>query len=194
MLFSVGSGEAGWHTDGASRDRVYSVIGLLCVEPSTTGVNVKLKATLPKFLLNELIRPIPRDVMENGAGAGTTDLLTALSRTPELLKARIAHNAYPIFDEAIDTGSERLRFRYMRHWIETGHVKSGQALSPLLRVAMDMLDDALDESQIWEGRLQPGEMIFCNNMLVAHARRSFTDEAGDAPRHQVRVWLQIHNN
>ena len=201
VLFSVGSGEAGWHTDGASRDRAYDVIGLLCVEPSTTGGELRvgnaanaldrLKATLPKFLLNELIRPIPRDVLENGAGKGTTDLLTALSRTPELLKARIAHNAFPIFDEAIADGSERLRFRYMRSWIESGHAKSGQALSPLLRVAMDMLDDALDESQIWEGRLQPGEMFFCNNMLVAHARRSFTDEAGDAPRHQVRVWLQI---
>lgn len=37
VLFSVSDTEAGWHTDGASKDRVYDVVSLLCISPSTTG-------------------------------------------------------------------------------------------------------------------------------------------------------------
>ena len=37
VLFSVSDTEAGWHTDGASKDMVYDVVSLLCISPSSTG-------------------------------------------------------------------------------------------------------------------------------------------------------------
>ena len=155
LIFSVSDTEAGWHTDGASKDRVYDVVALLCVEKASRGGEFKLanavnaleslKLKVPKFLLYELLRPIPRDVLENGSGKGHTDLMTSLCRSPDLLKLRVQQNAYPIFVES----DGRMRFRYMRYWIETGFQKSGLALSPLLRAAMDFLDGELDKSCIF---------------------------------------------
>jgi hypothetical protein len=37
VLFSVSDTEAGWHTDGASKDRVYDVVSLLCISPASEG-------------------------------------------------------------------------------------------------------------------------------------------------------------
>jgi SAM-dependent methyltransferase/pyrroloquinoline quinone (PQQ) biosynthesis protein C len=198
VLFSASNTEATWHTDGASVNRSYDVASLLCIQPSTRGGELRvsnavnafesLETNIPKFLLYELQRSIPRDVMENGGGQGRKeDALFVLSRSAELLKLRIRNNAYPIVASTRDS----MRFRYMRHWIETGHVKAGLTQSPLLTVAMDLLDSALDKNQLWEGRMQTGDVIFCNNLLVAHSRRSFSDEPGEAPRHKVRAWLKF---
>ena len=39
----------------------------------------------------------------------------------------------------------RMRFRYMRFWVESGHQKAGLRVSPMLRMAMDFLDKELDQ-------------------------------------------------
>ena len=78
----------------------------------------------------------------------------------------------------------------MRFWIETGFLKADMQLSPLLRFAMDMLDQELERYRIIEESIKPGDMAFCNNRLVAHNRRSFVTYPGDAPRHSVRAWIQ----
>ena len=41
VLFSVSDTEAGWHTDGASKDRIYDVVGLLCISPAAKGGKFK---------------------------------------------------------------------------------------------------------------------------------------------------------
>jgi SAM-dependent methyltransferase len=198
VLFSVSNTEATWHTDGASVDKSYNVASLLCIQPSTSGGELRvsnavnavesLETTIPKFLLYELQRTLPRDVMENGGGQGRKgDVLLNLSRSSELLKHRVRNNAYPI----VVSTQDNMRFRYMRHWIETGHAKAGLVESPLLTIAMDLLDSALDKNQLWEGRMESGDMMFCNNLLVAHSRKSFSTEPGDAPRHKVRAWLHL---
>ena len=84
-----------------------------------------------------------------------------------------------------------MRFRYMRFWIETAHKKVGWPISPMLTVAMDMLDKQLDESCCFEQCMESGDMIYDNNMIVAHARNAFEDLPGKPPRHKVRAWLQI---
>ena len=79
MLSSrVSREEAPWHTDGASVNKTYDAVGLLCISPAVEGGSLrlsnaaaaleKLKANLPKFLLYELFRDVPRDVLENGKG------------------------------------------------------------------------------------------------------------------------------
>lgn len=198
VLFSVSNAEATWHTDGASVNRSYDVVSLFCINPAPVGGEIRvsnavnaiesLKSRIPKFLLYELMRPLPRDVMENGSGEGRTgDILLDVSRSPKLLQLRVQNNSYPIVVEQDDG----MRFRYMRYWIETGHAKAGLTMSPLLSVAMDLLDQALDESQLWEGRMQSGDVLFCNNMLLAHARRSFANTPDQPPRHKLRAWLQM---
>lgn len=131
-----------------------------------------LKSKVPKFILNDLVRPVPRDILENGSGqgvvGGTARDLMSFSRSPELLRLRVQHNSYPIFE----CGShcrhgdmvDRVRFRYMRQWIESGHDKGGLAESPLLSLAMDALDESLNAEQLASVKLEAGEMLYCNNM------------------------------
>merc|ERR1712127_791609 len=213
VLLSVSQSSAPYHTDGASADRAYDAVGLLCIEPAAQGGKfylsnaasalASLKTTLPKFVLNELFRPLPRDILENGNGQGVQrGDLVRFARSPELRKLRVRHNAYPIFEEGLGHGcslrnsnsdsDELLRFRYMRQWIESGHSKARMGLSPLLRFALDALDAALEREKVASIRMQPGDMVFCNNMSFAHSRDAFANQAGDPGRHKVRVWLKLY--
>ena len=147
-----------------------------------------LEMTLPKFMMYELERPLPRDVLENGQGKGTSDLYGALRRSSDLLAMRIQYNSYPIYTQTGD----HMRFRYMRHWIETGHEKIGWKVPTLLKIAMDILDNKLDHYCCFNQALSRGEMMFGNNAMLAHARTSFKDSnPNKSPRHLLRVWLQL---
>ncbi len=198
VLFSVSSTEAGWHTDGASKDRVYDVVGLLCISPAAKGGKFRfsnacnayddLIKAMPKFMMYEMIRPLPRDILENGSGLGNSGGIgLTMSRSNEILAMRIRYNSYPIYV----TEGDRMRFRYMRHWINTGHSKTGWKVPTLLRIAMDILDDKLDEGCVFHEILKRGDMIFANNAMLAHARDHFVNAPGHPPRHKVRAWLQI---
>ena len=198
VLFSVSRAEAPWHTDGASADKSYDGVGLLCLNSATEGGTLhlsnaavsldSLRSKLPKFILNELFRPIPRDILESGSGQGVGSGFAGLARNPDLLKLRIQHNAFPIFEEG---GDHNLRFRYMRQWVESGHEKGGIQLSPLLTVAMDALDSTLDNEKVASIKLERGDIAYCNNMNFAHARDAFQNGQGQKPRHQVRVWFNL---
>eukprot|EP01035_Chromulina_nebulosa_P024276 gene24276-31557_t len=198
VLFSVSNTKADWHTDGASRDKVYDVVSLLSITKSAVGGEFKvsnavnalenLKLKLPKFLLYELFRPLPRDILENGKGTGLdNDLLTAVTRSDSILKLRLKRNSFPIF---VDHG-DRIKFRYMRYWIESAHRKIGWSVSPLLSIAMDLLDRELDAACCFKEALAPGDMAFTNNLFISHARNAFEDLPSETPRHKVRAWLQI---
>lgn len=202
-LFSEVDTESGWHTDGASKLKVYDVISLMCIHKSLSGGNLQvtnavhayhtLKRTLPKFLLYELVRPLVRDILENSEFKNPNHRSTQFLRSPAVLCERIRQNTYPIFF----IEGERMRFRYMRYWIETGHKKAGYRVPSLLQIAMDLLDEQLDKECTFDRKLEPGEMIFVNNALLAHNRTAFTDTPDAPKRHQVRAWIQtqkVNNN
>jgi len=58
-------------------------------------------------------------------------------------------------------------------------------MSPLLRVAMNLLDEGLDRFKLFEEGL-----CFCDNRMLVHARNEFTDAPDKPRRHQVRAWIQ----
>jgi SAM-dependent methyltransferase len=196
VLFSVSDCEASWHTDGASKDKVYDCVGLLCINPSAIGGKSKItnacnafdkvKNILPKFMMHELMRPIARDILENGSGRGNENVGTLLSRAERIMHLRISYNSYPIYVAK----EGRMRFRYMRHWIETAHQKVNWRLPTMLRIAMDVLDDTLTEGCCFYERLERGDILICNNSCVAHGRDAFRDVPGQPPRHLVRAWIQ----
>mmetsp|Transcript_6918 Transcript_6918/g.10535 ORF Transcript_6918/g.10535 Transcript_6918/m.10535 type:complete len:257 (+) Transcript_6918:17-787(+) len=198
VLFSVSNSECSWHTDGASIDRVYDIVGLMCIFPASEGgeffvsnacnAHSELQKKIPEFIRWEYERPLPRDILENGKGKGVRNIASLLSRSRDILAMRIRYNAYPIY--TID--GDRMRFRYMRHWIETGHEKTNWRVPTFLKIAMDLLDDQLDEECCFNQRLNSGEIMFGNNSLLAHARSSFKDNEKDAPRrHLLRAWIQV---
>ena len=137
--------------------------------------------------MNELHRPVSRDILENGKGNKKVDLKSQLSRADSIMSLRISYNSYPIFDIQQD----RMRFRYMRFWIESAHKKMHWKVPTLLRIAMDCLDDTLDKGCCFNESLERGDIIICNNACVAHGRTSFKDVQGKPRRHLVRAWMQV---
>ena len=98
--------------------QVYEIIGLQCINPSfeggefqiTNAVNAweNLKLHLPEFLRYELLRAIPRDVLESGKGTGNEEeFISKLSRAEHLLALRVHRNSYPIVSEDDD----KMQFR-----------------------------------------------------------------------------------
>jgi len=198
VLFSVSYSEAGLHTDGASKDRVYDVVSLLCISPASLSggkfrisnacdVYDDLNKTLPKFMMYELLRNLPRDILENGKGKGTIGTYGQMSRSSALLAMRIRYNSYPIYE----VNGDHMRCRYMRHWIETGHEKTKWKVPTLLKIVLDLLDDHLDKACCFHDALERGDMIFANNSMIVHARDQFKNKFGAPPRHKVRAWLQV---
>lgn len=79
----------------------------------------------------------------------------------------------------------------MRHWIETGHEKTYWKVPTLLKIAMDVLDDHLDDNCCFHQALERGDIIFSNNAMLAHARDQFKNDPDAPPRHKVRAWIQL---
>ena len=82
--------------------------------------------------------------------------------------------------------------RYLRYWIEAGHEKAGQPLTPAQVNAFNVLDGVLNRRELRvEFDLKPGDMYFINNRWTLHNRTAFEDHADAARRrHLVRLWLQ----
>jgi len=77
----------------------------------------------------------------------------------------------------------------MRHWIETGHARLGKPLAEADRQAFDQLDAALNDPRFRHPlRLEPGDLLFCDNHKTAHGREAYRDDPA-APRLMLRLWL-----
>ncbi len=123
----------------------------------------EISNSMPKFLMNELLRPVSRDILENGKGNKRRPSMSSqLSRAASIMSLRMSYNSYPIFD----VQGDRLRFRYMRYWIESAHKKMNWKVPTLLRIAMDVLDDTLDKGCCFHKSLERGDILICNNAVI----------------------------
>jgi hypothetical protein len=104
--------------------------------------------------------------------------------------ARPDEPATAFFPVLTDAGS-RVVYRYLRYWIEAGHDRAGEALTPAQIAALDTLDGLLSDPALSvEFTLRPGEMFFFNNRWLLHNRTAFEDFAEpERRRHLVRLWL-----
>ena len=205
VLFSASSQACTFHTDSTNKDVFPDVVGLLCIRPAScsggeslvsNAVNAyaKLQTRLPKFLMYELERSTTRDLIGTGFG-GEDDILRELGRSEGVMLHRLRSNRFPVFGKkASAAGTEGLTFRYMRTWIESGHSRSGYRMSPLLKIAMDLLDQELDNACMVQCTLNPGDVLYCNNHITAHARTAFengpTQASTAGTRLLVRSWIQ----
>jgi SAM-dependent methyltransferase len=206
VLFSASSQACTFHTDSTNKDVFPDVVGLLCIRPAAcsggeslvaNAVNAyaKLQIRLPKFLVHELERNTTRDLIGTGFG-GEDDILRELGRTSAVMLHRLRSNRFPVFGKkaSASTGTEGLTFRYMRTWIESGHSRAGYRISPLLKIAMDLLDQELDNACMIQCTLNPGDVLYCNNHITAHARSAFENGPTQAntggSRLLVRSWIQ----
>jgi|GEM_PF-217417 len=205
VLFSVTKEASGWHTDSSDKDFNPDIVGLLCLQDGEQGgvlqninalnIYYRLKQILPQPIFEELEQPIIRDLIETGLGKDSGDTWEQLRRSSSLSvqNYRVINNRFPIFSR--DPYSNEFTCRYMRFWIESGHKMANIPLSPLLKIAMNALDEVMDnDPTIYriERKLSPGEIIYTNNHICLHNRTAYEEKIGQPRRHMVRVWIDFN--
>ena len=180
--FSVTNAETWYHTDNSFGNEVLDYVGLLCLKTAKSGgVNQVVSAYT---IANEL-RDKHSDVLEilsqpfhierrGGVrpGEGPTSFVPIMERTgPEVV------------------------VRYLRYWVEAGHKKVEQPLTPAQLRALDVLDSVAGRRDlVAEFSLKPGEMFFINNRWILHNRTAFEDHPEpERRRHYVRLWVRAGN-
>ena len=206
VLFSATKEASGWHSDSTDKDFNPDIVGLLCLQDgdgeggvlqNVNALNVyyRLKQILPQSIFDELEKPVLRDLIEKGLGADSGDTWEQLRRSSDIgaQAYRLRKNTFPIFGR--DRYTNQFSCRYMRYWIDSGHKKSKSAMSPLLKIAMNALEDVLDNDETIyriERKLHPGEIIYTNNHICLHNRTAYEERAGQPRRHMVRTWIDFN--
>jgi hypothetical protein len=180
LLASPAQPETAFHTDSGPDALVPDLVGTLCLQPAQHGGEYQVSSALRarevmwnrcRHLLEELYEPWLR------AGAAG-----------EPNNARRADLRRPVF--AHRRGPVSLNFDYARPGIEAGYLSAEQPLRPVQQLALDYLDEALNEPDgCVQFQMKRGDMMFVNNHLVAHNRRPFVDGQGAVRRRMVRMWL-----
>jgi alpha-ketoglutarate-dependent taurine dioxygenase len=167
------------HTDSSQRTTHPRWVGLACVSQAPEGGGSGLASAVAVHdhlarhqpqALRRLHRCFHRDLVTPGGSRERQQRLA---------------NRFAVFQQAADGPS----LRYMRHWIETGHARLGKPLAEADRQAFDQLDAALNDPRFRHPlRLEPGDLLFCDNHKTAHDREAYRDDPA-APRLMLRLWL-----
>jgi alpha-ketoglutarate-dependent taurine dioxygenase len=178
VRFSVTNAESTFHVDGSFNDEPLDYVGLLCLRPARSGgVNQVVSA----YTLYEELESRHPDALPILSRPFHFDRRGGL-RPGDSPTAR-----FPVFHWQ---GSE-LTVRYLRYWMEVGHDKAGEPLTPEQIRALDALDTVLaDPALRAEFTLKPGDAFFTNNRWIFHNRTAFEDfPEPERRRHLVRLWL-----
>jgi hypothetical protein len=178
--FSVTNAESSFHTDNSFGVSVLDYVGLLCLRGARAG-------GLSQLVSGWTVR--------NGLAGDDPAALATLGRPFHfdrrggLLPGETPTIRFPVL--AGQNGD--LLYRYLRYWIEAGHQKVNEPLTPEQKRALDALDDWVNRPELRvEFLMRPGEMLFVNNRWLLHNRTAFDDhETLERRRHYVRLWLQI---
>lgn len=202
--FSVTSYESSFHTDNSFGEQVLDYVGLLCLQTARSGglsqlvsghaVYEELRQRHPAALAT-LCKPFHVD-RRGGVrpGESPTVPIPIFAFSPgapgEGWGEGRPHGLQNSHPEAPVRGG--LLVRYLRHWIEVGHEKTGQPLSAEQRQALDVLDEVLRQPELRvEFMLRPGDMFWINNRWLLHNRTAFEDyPEPERKRHYVRLWIQ----
>jgi alpha-ketoglutarate-dependent taurine dioxygenase len=167
------------HTDSSRLETHPRWVGLACVSQAPEGGGSGLASVVAVHdhlarhqpqALRRLHRCFHRDLVTPGGSRERQQRLA---------------NRFAVFQQAADGPS----LRYMRHWIETGHALLGKPLAEADRQAFDKLDAALNDPRFRHPlRLEPGDLLFCDNHKTAHDREAYRDDPA-APRLMLRLWL-----
>lgn len=177
--FSVTNAESSFHTDNSFGTSVLDYVGLLCVRTAKHGGRSQVVSGCAVH--NELLEHHP----------GELEVLYQpfyFDRRGGVREGEAPTVQQPI----IEADGRGLVIRYLRYWIETGHQKAGQPLTPAQVRALDVLDAVAKRPDLRaEFDLRRGQMFFINNRWILHNRTGFEDFAEpDQRRHLVRLWLK----
>jgi hypothetical protein len=177
--FSVTNAESTFHTDNSFGPVVADYVGLLCLQTARTGGLNQVVSGYSAY--HELAEHHPEALK-------TLRQPFHIDRRGGVRPGEPPTIPFPIF--AWD--GDRLICRYLRYWIEVGHEKAQQPLTPAQVRAMDELDRVANRPELRaEFYLERGQMLFVNNRWILHNRTAFEDHPEpERRRHYVRLWLQ----
>lgn len=168
-----------FHTDRCD------LVGLLCQRRAKEGGLSSVVSTMAVH--NEILRTRP-------------DLLAVLYRgfhyaereaadTPDGVTPR----RIPVFSRWPEGPGGVLSCRFIRNPIETAAQRRGVPLAPEEREAVELMSTlSAREDMRLDMMLEPGDMQFCNNYVIAHARTGFEDWPDPGRRRlMVRLWLTV---
>jgi hypothetical protein len=178
---SMTNQETGMHTDSSAHDYFPEIVGLCCLQPSAEGGEFMLCNGANYYAEALLSSPEKIQVLEQNF---IRDLVTpGTEKNSELLK----RNKFPIFKREYN----EFLVRYMRYWIERGTLESGEMLSEEASLAMDHLDEFLNNrANSLTIKMQKGDMIFFNNSFLLHGRTRYHDDYG-LKRRFLRAWIDL---
>jgi hypothetical protein len=177
--FSATNAESSFHTDNSFGSEIVDYVGLLCIRSAKSG---GLSQIVSGYSVHNELHVRHPDVLE---------LLYQpfhVERRGGLRAGDAPTVQYPVLSQKDDG----LTFRYLRYWIESGHEKVGQPLTPAQAKALDVLDTVSNDPALRvEFALEPGDVFFVNNRWILHNRTAFEDNPElDRRRHLVRLWLR----
>jgi alpha-ketoglutarate-dependent taurine dioxygenase len=177
--FSVTSYESSFHTDNSFGETVVDYVGLLCLQTAKAGGTSQVISGLTAY--QELRAQHPEALA----------LLCAPFHVDRRGGIR-AGEAPTVQQPVIDVNGDELLYRYLRYWIEAGHQKVNEPLTPAQVAALDTLDAVLKRPELRvDFELRPGDMYFLNNRWLLHNRTAFDDHVEpERRRHLVRLWLR----
>jgi alpha-ketoglutarate-dependent taurine dioxygenase len=180
--FSVTRYESSFHTDNSFGETVLDYVGLLCLKTARSGGVSQVVSGLTAVAVLRREHPEALETLGRSFHVDRRGGVRA-GEAPTVLRPAIERR-----------GPEPL-FRYLRYWIEAGHEKAGEPLSPAQREALDRLDEVLNRPALWaEFSLEPGQVYFVNNRWILHNRTAFEDDPlPERRRHLVRLWLERGN-
>jgi alpha-ketoglutarate-dependent taurine dioxygenase len=176
--FSVTNYESSFHTDNSFGETVVDYVGLLCLKAARSGGVSQVVSGLA------VVEALRREYPEACETLGLPFHVDRRGGTRE-------GEAPTVLRPVVELGGPEPLFRYLRYWIEAGHEKAGEPLSPDRREALDRLDEVLNRPALRaEFTLEPGQVYFINNRFILHNRTAFEDDPDpERRRHLVRLWL-----
>jgi alpha-ketoglutarate-dependent taurine dioxygenase len=167
------------HTDSPQWKNVPDWLGLFCVQNAKKGgTNLFLSAyTIHNMILKE-----------------NKNLLNSLYEKFHFDKRGEFKDGEPptVFEPIFEYKEGRLRFRYLRNYIDAGQDIQNQPLSKSQKEALSLLDDSMcDENIILRYDLKPGDMVFSDNHWIVHGRTGFEDyDDENLKRQMLRTWVK----
>jgi len=167
------------HTDSPQWKNVPDWLGLFCVNNAKKGgTNLFLSAyTIHNMILKE-----------------RKNLLNLLYERFHFDKrGEFKEGESPtVFEPIFEYKEGRLRFRYLRNYIDAGHDVQNQPLSKSQKEALALLDNLTrDENIILRYDLKPGDMVFSDNHRILHGRTGFEDHDDEnLKRQMLRTWVK----
>lgn len=152
-------------------------------------------ACIRKAMQGGISRLVSMTALHNEIFASRPELLEPFYNGFMYVVSELSGDTKPVRVPSYSVTDSVLSCRLQRNQIEMSAEKCGIPLTELEREALDLLDElAASKEFILEMDLEPGDVQFCNNYVIAHGRTDFTDSGREEEKRlMLRLWLKFRD-